>query len=98
MCGTASSSSTTQSMEGVTHSARDALDLPGAERLKVHADVALHGGEQLFGGAVGAVGLFPPVALVPAGDDPLVFAAKHVEVVGLQRLTEVFLFVEGELL
>lgn len=73
--------------EAGTHPAGDALDLAGAERLKVHTDVALHGGEQLLGGAVGAVGLFPPVPLVPAGDDPLVFATKHVEVVGLERLT-----------
>lgn len=80
-----------EGQEAGTHPARDALDLPGAERLKVHADVALHGGEQLLGGAVGAVGLLPPVPLVPAGDDPLVLAAKHVEVVGLQRLAQVTL-------
>lgn len=62
----------------VTHPARDALDLSSAERLKVHANVSLHGSEKLLGGAVGAVGLFPPVALIPARDDPLVFTAKHV--------------------
>ena len=63
---------------GVTHPAGDALDLPSTEWLKVHADVSLHGCEQLLGGTVGGVGLLPPVALVPAGDDPLVFTAKHV--------------------
>lgn len=69
----------------IAHPAGDALDLPSAERLKVHADVALHGGEQLLGGAVGGVGLLPPVPLVPAGDDPLVFTAIHVQVVRLRR-------------
>lgn len=68
---------------GVTHSARDALDLASAERLEVHADVSLHGREQLLGGAVGGVGLLPPVALVPAGDNPLVFTAEHVQVICL---------------
>ena len=66
-----------------THPARDALDLASAKGLKVHGDVALHGSEQLAGGAVGAVGLLPPVPLVPARDDPLVLAAKHVQVEGL---------------
>lgn len=70
-------------MGGVTHPTRDALDLPSAERLKVHTDVSLHSCEQLLGGAVGGVGLFPPVALVPAGDNPLVFTTKHVQVIGL---------------
>lgn len=71
-----------------THSPGDALGLAGAERLKVHADVALHGREQLLGGAVGSVGLFPPVTLVPAGDNPLVFTAKHVEVIRLPKSQE----------
>lgn len=71
-----------------THSAGDALGLAGAERLEVHADVSLHGREQLLGGAVGGVGLFPPVTLVPAGDNPLVFTAKHVEVVRLRESQE----------
>lgn len=71
----------------VTHPARDALDLSSAERLKVHADVPFHGCEELLGGAVGGVGLFPPVALVPAGDDPLVFTAKHVEIICLRQTT-----------
>lgn len=74
---------------GVTHPARDALDLPSAERLKVHTDVSLHGCEQLFGGAVGGVGLLPPVALVPAGDNPLVFTAIHVQVICLGRVEEI---------
>lgn len=69
---------------GVTHPARDALDLTSAQRLKVHADVSLHGCEKLLGGAVGAVGLLPPVTLVPPGNDPLVFTAIHVQVVGLR--------------
>lgn len=68
---------------GVTHPARDALDLPSAEWLKVHTDVTLHGCEQLLGGAVGGVGLLPPVSLVPTGDNPLVFTAKHVQVICL---------------
>lgn len=67
----------------VTHPARDALNLPSTEWLKVHTDVSLHGCEQLLGGAVGGIDLLPPVALVPARDDPLVFAAKHVQVVRL---------------
>lgn len=67
----------------VTHPARDALDLPSAERLKVHANVSLHGSEKLLGGAVGVVGLFPPVALIPARDNPLIFTPKHVQVIRL---------------
>lgn len=73
---------------GVTHPARDALDLPSTERLKVHTDVSLHGCEQLLGGAVGGVGLLPPVALVPAGNNPLVFTAKHVQVICLEGVEE----------
>lgn len=68
-----------------THSPGDALDLTGAEWLKVHTDVSFHGCEQLLGGAVGGVGLFPPVSLVPAGDNPLVFTAKHVQVICLRE-------------
>lgn len=71
-----------------THSPGDALGLAGAERLKVHADVPLHGREQLLGGAVGGVGLFPPVTLVPARDNPLVFTTKHVEVIRLRKSHE----------
>ena len=63
--------------------------MSSAERLKVHTDVPLHGCEQLLGGAVGAVGLFPPVALVPAGDYPLVFTAKHVQVIRLGGVEEI---------
>lgn len=70
---------------GVAHPARDALDLASAEWLKVHTDVSLHGCEQLLSGAVGAVGLLPPVALVPAGDNPLVFTTKHVNIICLGR-------------
>lgn len=72
-----------------THPARDALDLPSTERLKVHTDVSLHGCKQLLGGAVGSVGLLPPVALVPAGDNPLVFTPKHVQVIRLQKVDEI---------
>lgn len=67
-----------------THPVGDALDLPSAERFKVHTDVSLHGCKQLLGGAVGGVGLLPPVALVPTGDNPLVFTAKHVQVIRLR--------------
>lgn len=73
---------------GITHSPGDALDLPGAEWLEVHTDVSLHGGEQLLCGAVGGVGLFPPVSLVPARDNPLVFTAKHVQVIRLRESQE----------
>lgn len=73
---------------GITHSPGDALDLSGAERLKVHTDVPLHGREQLLCGAVGGVGLFPPVSLVPARDNPLVFTAKHVQVIRLRESQE----------
>lgn len=73
---------------GLTHSARDALDLASTEWLKVHADVSLHGCEQLLGGAVSGVGLLPPVSLVPARDNPLVFTSKHVQVICLWELGE----------
>lgn len=73
---------------GVAHPAGDALSLPSTERLKIHTDVSLHGCEQLLGGAVGGVGLLPPVALVPARDNPLVFTAKHVQVIRLGRVEE----------
>ena len=66
-----------------THPSRDPLDLFGAEGFKVHSDVSLHSGQQLPGGAVGGVGLLPPVALVPAWYDPLVLATIHVQVVRL---------------
>lgn len=72
----------------VTHPARDALNLPSTEWLKVHTDISLHGCEQLLGGAVGGIGLLPPVALVPARDNPLVFAAKHVQVVCLRGVED----------
>lgn len=64
---------------------RYAFDPASTEGLKVHADVALHGRQQLLGGAVSGVGLLPPVPLVPARDDPLVFTAIHVQVVGLTQ-------------
>lgn len=80
--------STTCAFIWSTHPARDALDLPSAEWLKVHTDVSLHGCKQLLGGAVGGVGLFPPVALVPSRNNPLVFTAKHVQIIRLGGVEE----------
>lgn len=68
---------------GVTHPARDAFNWSRAERLKVHAYVSLHSREELLGGTVGVIGLFPPVALVPTRNNPLVFTPKHIQIICL---------------
>lgn len=67
-----------------THPSRDSFNPFGTERLKVHTYVLLHSSKQFPGGAVGRVCLLPPIALVPSWNDPLIFTAIHVQVIGLE--------------
>lgn len=68
----------------------DGLDLLGAQRLEVHTDVALHGSKQMLPETTWGVGfcvhLLPPGRLIPARDDPLVFAPIHILLICLQEM------------
>lgn len=68
----------------------DGLDLLGAQGLKVYADVAFHSSKEILPETTGWVGfcvhLLPPGRLVPAWNDPLVFATIHVLLICLQQM------------
>lgn len=67
----------------------DGLDLLRAQGLKVYANVAFHSSKEILPETTGWVGfcvhLLPPGRLVPARNDPLVFATIHVLLICLQQ-------------